>query len=185
MNGQPKQLLEFRGETLLRRAVKTAVRSNAGKIVVVLGAKSEVFQDEIENLPVHLTVNEHAESGMSSSIKAGLSVFSGENLDAVIIMLCDQPLITTKTLQKLVGIFVETGKPIVVCEYENTIGVPALFAREMFDELMDLTKDEGAKKIINKYINKYKDKTQLLNCPEAGLDIDTFDDYQKLRQYSR
>lgn len=178
MNGQPKQLLKFRGETLLRRAAETVVRSNFEKAVAVFGAGRENLSAEIDDLPIRTTMNENAGIGLSSSIKAGLSALSEENLDAVIIMLCDQPLITSETLQSLCDVFFETGKPIVACEYENTVGVPALFAREVFAELTDLRGDEGAKKIIG----KYGEKAALVRAPEGGLDIDTIEDYRKLKQ---
>lgn len=180
MNGAPKQMLVYEGKTLLRQVVETALESNFETTVVVLPADSKVFCREIEDLPVKTAINEHVEIGISSSIKTGLSALSGENPGAVIIMLCDQPLISSEILQKLGGVFVQTGKPIVACEYENTFGVPALFARAFFPDLMNLSEDQGAKKIIE----KYREQTEFVRCPEAGTDVDTFDDYQNLVRQS-
>ena len=175
MNGAPKQLLVYEGKTLLRRAVETALDSNF-ETIVVLSADGEIFSKEIEGLPVQTAINENAETGISSSIKTGLSALSGKSSDSVIITLCDQPLVSTEILQNLGGVFVQTGKPIVACEYEKTFGVPALFARRFFSELMNLREDEGAKKIIK----KYREQAEFIRCPEAETDIDTFDDYRKL-----
>lgn len=179
MNGEPKQLLVFRGKTLLRRAVETAVQTNFSAVAVVLGADSERLIKEIDDLPVEIAINENWRTGMSSSIKTGLSALSKKSLDAVIITLCDQPLISAEILQKLGGVFAQKRFLVVAAKYAATIGVPALFASEIFDELMNLQNDAGAKKIINKY-KKYKEKTVLVSASAAEIDVDTFDDYEKL-----
>jgi molybdenum cofactor cytidylyltransferase len=174
MNGNPKQMLEFRGKTLLRRAAETALQSGFHSTIVVLGANNQSLRKEIENLPLKITVNENWASGISSSIKAALKALSEENLDAVIIMLCDQPLVTTEILRQIQTTFIETGKPIVASEYEDTVGVPALFAREIFAEFIDLRADDGAKKIIKKDSNR----TALVAVPEAAFDVDTLQDFE-------
>lgn len=179
MNIEPKQMLEFQGKTLLRRAAETALQSGFST-VLVLGANYQNLRKEIEDLPLKITFSKIWESGISSSIKAGLSAFSGENPDAVIIMLCDQPLVTTEVLHRLRDVFIETGKPIAASEYENTVGVPALFAREIFAELENLQADEGAKKIIKKDMNR----TSLVAAPEAAFDVDTLQDFENLKKLS-
>jgi len=176
MGGESKQLLKFQGKTLLRLVAETALRT-AFSTVVVLGSKHELFRKEIEDMPLKIAFNENWQSGISSSIKKGLSAFSGEDMNAVLIMLCDQPLVTTEVLQKLRDIFVKTSKSIAACEYEDTIGVPALFAREIFDELNNLQNNEGAKKIIVEDLNR----TVLITAPEAAFDVDTLQDFEKLK----
>jgi molybdenum cofactor cytidylyltransferase len=148
LNGKSKQLLEFRVKTFLRRSAETALAANFHSIVVVLGANSENMRKEIEDLPVKIAVNKNWATGMSSSIKTGLAeLIKEENLDAVVITLCDQPLVTTETLDNLRRIFAQTGKKIAACEYENTVGVPALFSSEVFGELMNLHESDGRRKL--------------------------------------
>jgi molybdenum cofactor cytidylyltransferase len=180
MNGEPKQMLEFEGKTLLRRAAETTLESGFYPTVVVLGANNQILRKEIEDLPLEIALNERWQSGISSSIKKGLSAISEKNLDATIIMLCDQPFVTVEVLQKLRDAFVETEKPVVASKYENTVGVPALFAREVFIELEDLEKDEGAKKIIM----KDKNRVALIAAPEAAFDVDTLQDFENLKKMS-
>jgi molybdenum cofactor cytidylyltransferase len=175
MGDQSKQLLKFQGKTFLRRAAETALRTKFST-VMVLGAKHAHFRKEIEDLPLKIAVNENWKFGLSSSIKKGLLVLAKDNLDAAIVMLCDQPLVTLEVLIQLRDAFVETKKPIVASSYENTIGVPALFARETFAELNDLQMDEGAKKIIVKDLNR----TALIDVPEAAFDVDTLQDFENL-----
>lgn len=176
MKGKPKQLLKFQGKTLLRRAAETALQAGFYKTAAVLGANHENFRQEIEDLPLEIAVNEDWESGISSSIKKGLAAFSKENPDAVIFMLCDQPFVSAEVLRRLGDAFIETKKPKVASRYENTIGVPALFAREIYGELGNLKDDEGAKKVIIRNL----EKTALVNVPEAAFDVDTEWDFEKL-----
>jgi len=180
MNHEPKQALRFRGKTLLRRAAETALQSEFYSTVVVLGANQEKLRKDIEDLPLRITVNENWESGISSSIKKGLSALSEENPDAVIIMLCDQPFVTTEVLQRLRDAFIETKKPIAASEYKNTVGVPALFGCEIFAELSNLRNDEGAKKIIKTDINR----VAFVAAPEAAFDVDTLRDFEELKRLS-
>lgn len=179
MNSGLKQMLEFQGKTLLRRAAETALQSGFST-VAVLGANHRSLRAEIEDLPLKISVNKNWESGISSSIKNGLRAFSGEKLDAVIITLCDQPLVTTEVLHKLRDAFIETRSPIAASEYENTVGVPALFAREIFAELEKLQADEGAKKFIKKNMSR----TSLVAAPEAAFDVDTSQNFENLKQAS-
>lgn len=178
MDGEAKQLLEFQGKTLLRRAAETALRTKLPTIIV-LGANHEKFKKEIEDLPLKITFNKNWESGISSSIKTALSALKKNAPDAVIFTLCDQPLVTTGILRRLRKVFIETNKPIAACRYENTVGVPALFAREIFSELENLQADEGAKKIIVKDLSR----TALVAAPEAACDVDTARDYLNLLNY--
>ena len=178
MKGERKQMLCFKGKTLLRRAAETALQAGFYRTIVVLGANHENFRKEIEDLPLEIAVNENWESGISSSIKKGLAAISKDNLDAAIFMLCDQPFVAAEVLQRLRDIFTETKKPIAASRYENTIGVPALLAREFFGELESLQADEGAKKVILKNL----EKTALAAVPEAAFDVDTLQDYEKLKQ---
>ena len=73
---QPKQLLKFEGETLLRRAALTAVESVCSPVIVMLGANFEDTKKEVEDLPVEICFNENWQTGLSSSIKKGLKKFS-------------------------------------------------------------------------------------------------------------
>lgn len=178
MNGEPKQLLEFEGKTLLRRAAETALSSGARPIVIVLGANVEKLLPGIKDLPVLPAINENWASGMGGSIKTGLSVLQTEKTDieAAILMLCDQPFVTAETLNRLVETFQKTKKSIAACQYADTLGVPALFAREMFAELSDLQGDAGAKAVIKKHAANVAQTP----TPEAAFDVDTQADFQKL-----
>lgn len=177
--GKPKQLLQFEQTSLLERIAKTAVQTEF-QTVVVLGSNSETIKNSIENLPVQIVVNENWKTGMSSSIVEGLekSLELNSELSGVILLLCDQPFITKDTILRLVKIQKKTDKLIVASKYADTIGVPTLFMREIFAELMKLENDTGAKPIIKKHLENLAKS----DAPEAAFDIDTLEDFEKLQK---
>ncbi len=83
---------------------------------------------------------------------------------------------TDKTITVLVETYKKTNVPIVASEYARTIGVPALFSSFVFDELLNLSSENGAKTIIKKYLSK----VEKISVPQAEIDIDTHEDYQKI-----
>lgn len=176
--GKPKQLLKFQGQTLIRRAAQTALATKSQKVAVVLGANFHWIKKEIEDLPVEIVINENWQSGMSSSVKTGLGKLLEiePNLSAVVIQLCDQPLINSAVLNQIIKKYQRTKTKIVAAEYAGTVGVPALFADTVFSELLNLTAQNGAKKIIEKHLSA----VEKVYIPEAEIDIDTQPDYEKL-----
>jgi molybdenum cofactor cytidylyltransferase len=116
---------------------------------------------------------------MSSSIRVGLQALLAMNpsLEAVAIALCDQPFVSSQTLDRMIETYRVTGQPIIASEYSGTLGVPALFSRNLFSELMALKSTEGAKKLIKKHIQE----AFRVPFPEGEIDIDTPNDYERLQ----
>lgn len=114
---------------------------------------------------------------MSSSIKVGIQALktSYPEVKAVIVTLCDQPFISTEIINQLVKACYFTNKPLIACEYAETLGVPALFSDRLFSELMTLTGGEGAKQVIK----KHSQEVFSIFFPEGATDIDTPKDYQQ------
>ena len=174
--GEPKQLLQFQNETLLRRSAKVAL-AVSNKVVVTLGARIETVRKEIEDLPVEIVENVDWETGMSGSIRVALEKFHDDALKAVVVMVCDQPFAGENLLKKIIGEFQKTGAPVVACAYQNTLGVPALFHRKLFPELLALDAQAGAKRLIK----KYESQAVAISFPEGAFDVDTQADYENIR----
>ena len=176
--GQPKQLLPYDGESLVRRSARLGLLSGCFPVTVVLGANNLLIGTELEDLPVFVTQNPDWEAGMASSIRVGLAhtLHVLPTVSAVLIALCDQPLVTPAFLHGLTDAFVAVGKPIVATRYGNTTGVPALFSRQLFEELEGLAGQEGARKLIA----GHPDRVHAVPFPAAALDVDTPEDYLKL-----
>lgn len=177
---EPKQLLQFEGKTLLRRAVETAVESIFKPAVVVLGANFERAKAEIEDLPAAIVFNEDWQSGLSSSLKIGIENLRqiAPNVAAAVIALADQPFVTAQHLNLFAEKFYQSNNSIVAAEYNETLGVPALFSRNIFEDFSDLAGDKGAKPIIEKHC----ERLSTIALPEAAFDIDTPQDFLKLKQ---
>jgi molybdenum cofactor cytidylyltransferase len=184
--GRPKQLLEYDGRPLLRHSVEQALGSRCRPVVVVLGADADACRAVIHDLPVQIVVNHDWAQGMGSSIRAGMSALAlagsatGEPdpaSDAVVVALCDQPLISSAFLDALVQLHVDQHAPMVAASYDNHPGVPALFARALFPRLAALFGQAGAKALL-----QAADSGDLLTipAPQAAVDVDTPDDYARL-----
>ena len=176
--GEAKQLVQFQGKTLIHRAAETLVDSQCDPVVVVLGAEIVESTSEIADLPVNICINEDWRSGMSSSIKAGLEeiLLIEPDLGAVIITLCDQPHVTTVNIELMITEFQRTASPIVAAQYGETVGVPALFSKELFNELIELNGDKGARQIIRDRLPFVK----TIEIDKAAVDIDVPDDVARL-----
>lgn len=178
--GSPKQLLAWKNTTLLGNAIKTAKASKAADVYVVLGANASAIRAEISKAETSAISNKDWQIGMGTSIAAGINYFIEENKSytAVLILLCDQPLISTAYLDAMIKNFKEKDKGIVATKYGNGAGVPAIFDQKYFKVLMALKGDKGAKKILEHH------STDLLLLDPEGmeLDLDTADDYNALLQ---
>ena len=180
--GKPKQLLQYHGKTLLAHTIHEAVNSNADAVVVILGKDANLFKKEIDEKKVRVATNSSWEEGMASSLRLGLDTLFKDKpyIDAVIFIVCDQPHISSSILNELITTQQKTTKQIVTCNYGDSIGPPALFHKKYFGELMKLSGDTGARKIIEQNMN---DVTTIL-FPEGKIDIDTNEDYDELNRLS-
>ena len=176
--GRAKQLLLYTGKTLLKHAVDAAVNAGVGPVFVVTGANEKEILSQIENEQVIVVENKNRMEGMASSIKAGITALLQHYHEAenVILMVCDQPYADEHLLVSLVHTKSASGKLIAACSYNDTFGVPALFDKSFFPELMTLKGEEGGKKILLKHLSS------VASIPfEAGVvDIDTMQDYEVL-----
>ena len=173
--GGLKQLIEYKGESLLRRCISSAQDLVEDRIWVVLGARSQKVKRNIENLGIHLLFNDNWEKGMASSLQTGLESIPAE-CSGILLMLCDQALIETEHLRKLSNTWQNDKTKIVVSQYSDTHGVPAILPRKLFPEIQNLRGDSGAKSLFS----QHKDILVAVDIPQAETDIDTQEDYMKL-----
>jgi molybdenum cofactor cytidylyltransferase len=175
--GTPKQNLLYKGQTLLQRAVETALASICSPVIVVLGANSQVIKPTLAGYKVTIVENEHWSEGMAATIRTGIVSLKTSDLQvqSVVLMLSDQPFIDTWLLNHMVLAKARDG--IVVSAYNNTVGAPVLFDKVYFDDLMALNGAEGAKKVIQHYPHAVIE----IPFPAAAVDIDTIADYEKIK----
>ncbi len=181
--GEPKQLLQHNGKSLLQNTIDAALNSSADAVVEVLGANAEKLTNEIDRSGINTIINSEWSEGMASSVRNGLNelLFISPSTDAVIFMVCDQPYVSSHLINDLINTQKQTGKPIVTCNYGEAIGPPALFHKSLFNELMQLKGDFGARKIIQ----EHADQVATVSFPDGKIDIDTLDDYDSLKGLNR
>jgi molybdenum cofactor cytidylyltransferase len=175
--GTPKQLLPWEGEPLVRRAARVACGSRATPVIVVVGAYAPEVRQTLEGMPVEIIEHPEWPEGQGSSLRAGLAYLRGcePPIDAAIVMLCDQPLVTAELLDALIDQHRDTGARIVASEYASSgpgsslvRGVPALFHRSVFHDLDALRGDVGARGIIARYVSQIT----IVPFPGGALDVD-------------
>jgi molybdenum cofactor cytidylyltransferase len=174
--GSPKQLLTYRGYSLLRHIAEVAIASPCQPIAVVLGAAAEQLRPELDGLDLQIAINPDWTTGMGSSIRVGLTALMTlyPELAAVLLLLCDQPLVSVQLLAQICEAADATDKLIVASEYAETVGVPALFKRQLFSELLALSAAGGAKQVMQGHL----DQIHPIAFPGGAIDLDTLQDYQ-------
>ena len=126
--GTPKQLLSYKGESLLRRAARTALASLCRPVVVVTGAHRESVESEIADLPLEIVFNEEWAMGMGASIRAGMEYLTARtDTHAVVVMLCDQPRVEARIINELVAAYRATNAPLVTAKIRRHAWRPRAF----------------------------------------------------------
>lgn len=176
--GLPKQLLEFEGETLLKRISREALAVPDARVSVVIGAYPDPINSALKDSNVSVVINPHWATGMSTSIVVGLGdlLKHHPNLDRCIISLCDQPFVDRHVFQQLIQLADSTDKGIVATGFSGILGAPVLFDRKYFEHLMCLEGQQGAKKVAE----QFPDDRVVFSYEDAKYDIDTLDDYFNL-----
>lgn len=174
--GRPKQLVKYKGNSLLNHAINTLLETGINDVFVVLGANRNRIASSIHSSEVITIYNDQWRDGMGSSLSAGIRALEfDDQIEAVLVILSDQPKITAAHYNALVSSSKE--KEQIVCSaYDGAIGVPAIFPRSCFRDLKALTGDKGARPVIDSYENKIS-----IPCADCGIDIDTPDDLINLQ----
>ena len=173
--GRAKPLLDLDGLPLVRHVALRAREAGFDGVVVVAAEPAAAFQRALEGVDAVLQLNERAREGMSTSIAAGLDALPAAT-GWMALLLADQPFVPAAHLRELRQRAVPPYLA-VASRYDGTVGVPAIFAREVFPHLAALTADRGCKAILRQFAAR----TLLLDCPEAGFDLDTPADYERAR----
>lgn len=145
--GQPKQILDWGGRSLIRAIAETTLAARLDEVIVVIGSAGEEVAAALADLPVRLVPNPLAAAGQSTSLRAGIAALSPD-VAAAIVLLGDQPFITTAIIEALIGAWLDAGSPIVAPVFAGTRGNPVLFDRSVFAELLAVEGDQGARGVI-------------------------------------
>lgn len=180
--GTLKQLLTVGGSTALERTLAAILAAGVDQTVLVLGFAADEIQRQLSPgllEGINVVMNQEYASGMASSLRAGLSAF-GEQMQAALIVLADQPLVRTATVDRIVERYRATHADIVIPHYQGKRGNPVLLNRAVFPEAMALEGDTGCRAIFGSHANRIVQ----VDVDDPGIlqDMDTPEDYERLRE---
>jgi molybdenum cofactor cytidylyltransferase len=169
--GSPKQLVRINGRPMLHAVLSRAVEIAGHSVTVVLGANANELAPLLAHSPATIVVNRNWESGISSSIRAGLERLPGM-VDGVLMLLADQPSVSVEDLRRLAGAWRRQPDYISAARYGATVGAPAIFPRWCLRELSELRGDRGANPLLQRH------GARMVRVPmnSAATDIDTPED---------
>ena len=174
--GTLKQVLPWKGTTLLQHSIDQVRASSFDEVVVVLGANRELVERQTDLTGVHPVFNPNWETGMASSLVAGLRglLDLSPQLRSVLILLTDQPLLDFRFYNKLLFRYLKGETKIVSSSYSGQLGVPVLFDRHHFKELLALRGDKGARALLR----SLADDVIAIDAGDQAVDLDTEEKYR-------
>ncbi|MDE1207694.1 nucleotidyltransferase family protein [Tenacibaculum larymnensis] len=174
--GKMKQLLPYKSTTLLEWVIQQAQKSIVKNVFCVLGANKDTIEKQLTSNTIKIIYNPNYESGLSTSIVTGIDFLQKHNFDNALIMLADQPHVTSEYLNSLIEASKKNPSKIITSNYQGSVGVPAIFPKKYFNDLLNLEGDKGAKN----FLLQHNDNVIKVNSHQNLLDIDTPEDYQHL-----
>jgi molybdenum cofactor cytidylyltransferase len=169
--GANKLLADVRGEPMIRRSVEAIVAAKVAPVLVVTGHDADKVRAALNGMNVRFVHNPDYAEGLSTSLIAGIRAVPPE-ADGAVICLGDMPLVEPRQIDKLVSAFNPAeGRTICMPVHDGQRGNPVLWGRQHFDEMMTLTGDSGAKRLID----RHSDEIVEVPASSSGVltDIDT------------
>lgn len=170
-----KMLLPYKDSTFLQHIVDEIKKSDADDLMVVTGCHHSLLEPVLSSQQIAFAENQHWEEGMGSSIRTGVE-YVLKNIpaaDKIIILVCDQPYISSSLINELISTATKSGKGIVAAAYSDSQGTPVLFDKKYFPLLRTLNGQAGAKKIVQQFARD----AAMVDFPAGATDIDTPGDY--------
>ncbi|MGW4231112.1 nucleotidyltransferase family protein [Streptomyces sp. NPDC004980] len=178
LGGRPKALLEHRDRPLVEHAVRALRNGGCGPVHVVLGAAAEEVRARADLSGCVVTVNPWWEEGMGSSLRAGLGVLVGSDVDAALVALVDQPGIGAEAVARVRSAY-RTRRTLAAAAYDGQRGHPVLFGADRWTDIAaGAIGDRGARE----YLRTHHDAITLVECSDVAqaFDIDRPEDLTRL-----
>lgn len=172
--GSAKQLADIGGKVMLQHIIDSCRQLKSVDLYLVLGANTEEIQTRIKIDKTKIINNSEWQEGIGSSIRAATLELQ-DSYEGILFLAGDQPFISTNQLDQLINSWRESPDRICAAKYLDTVGIPAIFPRSMYSQLILLEGDLGAKKLLL----ENHDNMQLIEMPEAAIDIDRPEDLDR------
>jgi len=175
--GRNKLLLEVAGQSVLRRAVVTAVEAGLDPVLVVLGHESERARAEVDSLRCEVVLNPDFQEGIHSSLRTGIAAVPARCVAAVV-LLADMPLVEARMIRTLVQRHEAERPALVVSDYEGVDAPPILYDRRLFGELRVLEGEGCGKRVVKRHTAE----AVRIRWPARALtDLDRPEDVERVR----
>ena len=174
--GTNKMLLSIDGELLVHRAARRALEAGLSPLLVVLGHEADEPKRALGDLPCRVVINEQYETGVASSLRAGVAALPPE-CGAAVVFLADMPHVTSEMLAALVSHYAQTGARLVASQYGEVKAPPVLYDASLFPELAAVSGARCAQQVVKRHL----DEAVVLAWPEERLeDLDRPEDLARL-----
>ncbi len=185
--GRDKALLPLGDETFLQHLI-AVLRGKVSPLIVVLGHHASEIERQIApgaETPGPAAAddlvflrNPNYFLGQLSSLQVALRYLAERTAEGALVALVDHPAITKEVVALLLRRFEKTRAPVLIPTRQGRRGHPVLFARRLFQELLEAPVEEGARIVVR----RHADEVELVETDEEGilLDIDRPEDYERL-----
>ena len=171
-----KLLLKLGDKMVLEKVIESCKKSNLEDIIVVY--RKDEIRDLANRYNLRAVLNEKADEGQSASIKLGVSNIE-KDTKGMMFIVGDQPHLDSLTIDTIIDEFEDNQEKIIIPIYDGKKGNPTIFPISLKEELSALTGDVGGKEVINDNLDRVK-YIEVKNH-KAGIDMDTVEEYEKLK----
>jgi molybdenum cofactor cytidylyltransferase len=169
--GSPKQLVRIAGRPLLHAAVTRAAEIAGNALLVVLGSGAAELAPLLKHSAGTIVINQEWREGLASSVRAAIAKLPGTCAGALL-MPADQPAVSVEDLKRLAGAWRRQPLHIAASVHEGGLGLPAIWPRSLFPELLRLRGDAGLRLLLR----RHAERVVRVAMPSAAIDIDTPED---------
>ena len=180
MGGVPKALIELQGVPLINRQLIALSGAGVDEVVVVTGYHHNLVEPLVEQFPVRIARNLNPETGQASSVRLGLEAL-GANFDAVIMALCDQPLINAVDIAQLIAAFKKRKSgEIILPMVDGNRGNPIVIGRIALDQMLE----SGTNMVCRKFMDQHPEMVELFHSDNEHftMDVDSPEDLEKFEE---
>ena len=173
--GSQKLLAEWRGAPLVAHAARRLAEGSGAIVLAVIPLGAESLRRVLEPLGCEVLETDRTTLGLGGSLSAGVEASADSN--GWIVALGDMPLVPVETIREVCRAL-ETGAFIAAPEHGGRRGHPVGFSRDLYDELVRLREDIGAREVLQ----RHRERVMAIASSDPGIfaDIDTRDDLKTL-----
>jgi len=179
LGGSPKALLPYAGRTIVETVIAKASEAGLNPLVVVVGSDGDAVRDTLERsavVPTQVVVNPFSAAGIAGSVAAGVRAAMTEDVDAVAVLLGDEPGIEVDSIHCVVGEWCRTRSAAIRALYEDRPGHPVILSRSVLALVASLP---PSARVLSELARADREVGSVVLASPAPIDVDTAEDYER------